>query len=515
MKSWLPALAIALGLVPTGATAHWRKASSEHFVIYADDSEGDLRNFGETLERYHAAMAYLVDRDQKPPSPSNRVTIYVVGSERKVQKLMGGDSKFVGGFYIPRAGGSRAFVQKIGSIRKDPDMSVTILLHEYAHHFLMSSSRFAMPRWMNEGAAEFYASAAFPRDGGIDIGRPAAHRAYELFNARDVSLEELFDPEVYAERRGKRYDAFYGRSWLLYHYLFFNDARQGQLAKYWTALVNGAAPLDAARTAMGDLDQLDDELDDYLNARRMMQISLKPESLPIGPVTVTELSEGMDDMIDVQIRSQRGVSRELALEIVEDARRIAADYPGDARVLAALSEAEFDAGNPDRAIAAADAALAIDPTLPNPYVQKGYALFAKAEEAGADADWDAALRPWVALNRLENDHPLPLIYFYRIAQMRGGKVPELARNALEWASQLAPFDLGLAYQTALMQASEGKIALARSTLLPVAFDPHAGRMASRAKSLRAFLADAEEGTPVRPEDLPALPPEMPEDEEEG
>ncbi|MCP9222307.1 hypothetical protein MKP08_06045 [Erythrobacter sp. LQ02-29] len=502
-------LAALLAAIPAGAQAHWRKASSEHFVIYADDSERDLQQFGETLERYHAAMAYLTKSDQAAPSPSNRVTIYVVGSERDVQKLAGGDSKYVGGFYIPRAGGSRAFVQKIRSMGRDPDFSVIILLHEYAHHFLMSSSRFALPRWMNEGAAEFYASADFPRDGSVNIGKPAQHRGPELYRAREVSIEELFDPELYEKKRKKGYDAFYGRSWLLYHYLTFNEERRGQFAAYLTALLDGKAPLEAARAGFGDLDQLEDELDDYLGSSKMMQISLPAEWLKIRPVTVSELSEGMDEMIEVQMRSQRGVNREQALAIVEDARRIAAKYPDDPSVLAELAEAEYDAGNPDAAIAAADRAIALDPALTNPYVQKGYALFAEASEAGADADWAAALKPWTALNQLENDHPLPLIYFYRIAQMRGGEVPELARGALEWASQLAPFDLGLTFQTALMQAGEGKIALAQANLLSVASNPHGGGLAEKARQLHEALAGFEEGTPVGPADLPTLvsPPE--------
>jgi len=75
----------------------------------------------------------------------------------------------------------------------ETDFSLTILLHEYAHHFLLSSSRFAMPRWLDEGAAEFFASAKFERDGTVGIGRPAYHRAAEIAYARDVKVEELLD----------------------------------------------------------------------------------------------------------------------------------------------------------------------------------------------------------------------------------------------------------------------------------------------------------------------------------
>jgi len=57
---------------------------------------------------------------------------------------------------------------------------MTILLHEYAHHFLISSQRSAMPKWVSEGAAQFFASAAFEGDGSVKIGRPNGSRGFEL-----------------------------------------------------------------------------------------------------------------------------------------------------------------------------------------------------------------------------------------------------------------------------------------------------------------------------------------------
>lgn len=164
-------------LSPTAAQAAWYEAQSDHFIIYADDKERDIRRFAENLERYHSAMAYLTGRNTAKPSPSNRVMIFVVGSGRDVQRLAG--ARNVGGFYIPRAAGSRALVQDIRFKNGYPHFSTIVLLHEYAHHFLMTSSRFSMPRWMNEGAAEFFAAATFNRDGSLLIGRAAQHRAYE------------------------------------------------------------------------------------------------------------------------------------------------------------------------------------------------------------------------------------------------------------------------------------------------------------------------------------------------
>ncbi len=479
--------------------AKWHRASSEHFVIYADDSEDDVREFAENLEKYHAAMEVVTGREVDTPSPSNRVTIFAVGSQRDIRKLAGSDDDNVAGFYVPRAGASRAFVQEIRNKSGYPDFSTVVLLHEYAHHFLISSSRYAMPRWLSEGAAEFLASASFGRDGSVQMGRPAMHRAGELAYADDVSVEELLDPDLYEKRRGNRQDAFYGMSWALYHYLSFEESRRGQLTQYWQLIREGQLSIDAAENAFGDIKELDREISRYLRKSRMFSYNLKPDMISYGPISIEELPEGEAEMMEVRMRSQRGVNREQALELVIEARDVAERYPTDPGVLAALAEAEFDAGNDDAAIAAADAAIAIDPSRPNAYVQKGFALFRKAAEADdGEAGYREAMRPFSALNRIENDHPLPLIFYYRSFVARGTPPTEQARAALERASELSPFDQGLAVNAGIMLAGEGKIALARQTLMPVASSPHIGSLGELARDTLEALKSAEEGVAWSP-----------------
>lgn len=496
-------LAAAIALVAAApAWAEWYEASSDHFVIYADDKEADLRKFAENLERYHSAMAILTAQNAEKPSPSNRVTIFVVGGQRDMRQLAGGD-RYVGGFYIPRAGGSRAFVQDFRNTKGYPHFSTIILLHEYAHHFLISSSRFPMPRWWNEGAAEFFAAATFKDDGGLLIGRAAQHRGAELAYAAPVHVRELLDPELYEKEKNKRYDAFYGKSWLLYHYLIFSKERLGQLGQYEANLLNGMAPRAAGEAAFGDLDKLERDVGAYLRGGRFMMLTLGPDKLSTGsPIALRKLPAGEAAMMPIVIRSQRGVNSAEAAKLLTEARAVAAKHPEDPGVLAALAEAEYDAGNDAEAIAAADKAIALDPSRSNAYVQKGYALFRQAEDAeDRQAAFIAAMKPFEALNKLENDHPLPLIYYYRSYAQRGVKPPENARAALERASMLAPFDQGLQLNAGMMLIGEGKHAIARTFLAPVAANPHGGGAAARAKLLIALLEKAPEGEAIGLEDL--------------
>jgi len=476
-------LIVAALLLPSAASAEWFEASSAHFVVYADDSERDIRTFSEQLERYHEAMAVITQRNLPPPSPSNRVTVYVVRNAAAVQRLMGTDERAIRGFYVPRAGGSAAFVPKVDARIGQPDLSMVVLLHEYAHHFLISNSAFPDPRWVAEGAAEFFASVKFNGDGGLNIGMPNALRYGELNFAGDVTAEELIDPALYETRRGTR-DMFYGKSWLLYHYLTMEPARRGQLRAYLQAMRAGKSSRAAAEEAFGDFDQLERELDRYQDRREILGLLFKPNQLEMPQVAVRALTAGEAAMMPVVIRSKRGVSREQASEIVAEARTIAARYPADPAVLAALAEAEHDAGHEAEAIASADAALAIDPNRVNAFVQKGFALFALAADAeDRDAAYRAAREPFLALNRIENDHPLPLIYYNRYFAERGVQPPENAAQALVRAAELAPFDFSLRLNLAIQQLQTGQLAEARNNLLPIAYNPHGGAMADGARTV--------------------------------
>ena len=142
---------LALLAAPGAARAEWLEASSAHFVVYTNDSEQNARTFSEQLERYQKAMSVVTGVTLPDPSPSNRVTVFVVRNIDQVQKLAGNNPN-VGGFYIPRAGGALAVVPRGEEHKGELYFGMITLLHEYAHHFLISQSDFPMPRWESESA---------------------------------------------------------------------------------------------------------------------------------------------------------------------------------------------------------------------------------------------------------------------------------------------------------------------------------------------------------------------------
>lgn len=478
---------VALGwisflLIAATAKADWVEVSSDHFVIYSEQGPNDMERFANRLERFHAAMAHVFGTQQAKPSPSNRVRIFVVDGSSDVRKVTGINDPFARGVYFARAGSSVAVVPKIRRGTRHELSGETILYHEYAHHFMYGLTARAYPRWFVEGFAEFFASTRIKADGSVTLGTPPLFRAQELVFAPDVPILTLLSYNGSTRKSG--YDSFYGQSWGLFHYLQMAPERQGQMAKYQQLLASGHGAIGAAEGAFGNLTQLNEDLEAYMRRRKLSAMVVDASALQIGPIQVRKLRAGESEMMPVFMESKVGVSDEEAAKLVPLARKIAGRHPNDPAVLSALAEAEYDAGNLDEAIAAADRALALDPQQINAHIQKGYALADKVESGALPKEaWVEVRNQFIKANRVENDHPVPLVHFYSSYIKQGEPPTKNAIAGLEWAMQLAPFDESLRWLVAQQMIKDERLTEAAQTLMPLAYSPHAGEHTESALTL--------------------------------
>jgi hypothetical protein len=479
MRFWVGLVAAFIALVQP-ARAEWTEVSSDHFLIYGEQSPSVLTKFAERLELLHAAMAFRHARNLIKPSPSNRVTIYAVSDVAKVRKL-GELANNAAGVYIPRAGAIMAITPRISQAEDKTEMGgETILYHEYAHHFMFHITNRAMPKWFVEGFAEFYSGLKFTDD-ALGVGLPADHRANEFAFGFKVPIRTLLRAEgdAGADTRG---NSFYAQSWLLMHYLTFSRERATQFPVYFSLLAKGTPALTAAETAFGDLDQLSKDLDAYFAKRALSYLPIARTKLTYGPITTRTISPGHAAMIYPIIKAQRRVDDEEAKALVVTVRQIAAKYPDDVAVQIALAEAEIDAKNPDAGLVAADRAIALDPKAIKAYLQKGRSLFRKAQDSHKPEDWQAARNLYLAANRMEMDNPIPLIEFYRTFIESGITPSKSSIIGIERAAVLAPFDRGLQWMVADQYARDGRYAEAISKLEPIAYSPHQGESAKNAQA---------------------------------
>jgi tetratricopeptide (TPR) repeat protein len=413
----------------------------------------------------------------------------VVDDVDAVQKLYGKGERNVAGFYMGSATGSVAYTPRSSFDSGEYGMTEQVVLfHEYAHHFMLGNYGAAFPAWLIEGYAEFHSTARDERDGSVGIGIPAFHRAYGLMGGPSLSIEKLLTVSGSDLKPGEA-DTFYGRGWLLIHYLSFERSRGGQLDTYLKELNNGTPSLEAAKKAFGDLKKLQGDLNAYLRRPSFTYEKILPSAIKIGPVAVRELSPGEEAVMGVRMRSKRGVDRAEATKLVPLARKAAAAYPDVAFAQVTLAEAEYDAGNYKEAEAAADRAIAADPKSVEGLIYKGRARMALADaEKVRDPKVWAEIRKFFRLaNSIDAEDPEPLMLFYTSFLAAGMEPTKNAAAGLAYALALAPQDDSLRWMAGQQHLRDGKAPEARAALAPLAFDPHGGESAKWAGKIIAKL----------------------------
>jgi tetratricopeptide (TPR) repeat protein len=480
MRHALMAVSLAFSMLASSAHADWSEASSDHFVIYSQQSEKSLRPFAERLELFHATVAQVLRKHPPKPSPSNRVMIFVVSNETEVQKLIRTQAS-IAGIYRPRAGATVALVPQLRHARAKWELAPeTVLFHEYAHHFMYGITARAYPRWFVEGFAEFFAGVRFKPD-QVHLGMPATHRVLELEFATHLPIRDLLAFSGSTRDSKVKNEAFYGDSWALFHYLQFAPERAGQLGRYQALLGQGKDALEAAEGAFGDLDQLDKEVLLYWKRGYMSHVVIERSTLLIGPINVRQVSAGAAEMMTIAIQSRLGLAEEDAKSLLPEAQQIAARHPADADVQTVLASVELAAGNADAAIAAADRAMAIQPANVAAQIQKGQALFDQVEAGALPREsWAWVRAQFVKANSLENDHPIPLIQFYKSYLAQGVRPTRNAIDGLAWAMQMAPFDFSVRWLVSQELISDDRLAEAAEVLAPIAYSPHRNEFTDQA-----------------------------------
>jgi tetratricopeptide (TPR) repeat protein len=490
MRFFLACLAAAAA-VPIGApaAAAWNVAESKHFVIYANDNPKHLTEFAAQLERFDQAVRFAIQMNDPVVGKGNRLTVFVMPSEKDVRSVIGDTTGFFAGFYTGRVAGSLAYVPK--QLDHDTPDENSVFFHEYTHHLMAQDLDRPYPQWFSEGFAEFFSTPQFDHDGSVWLGRVVQGRAYGLFHGPQLSLPILLQgmqPTMNNEQR----DVFYGRSWLLTHYLELDDSRKGQLAKYLSAVAKGASATDAAQQAFGDLKQLDKDLNAY-ETKPLLKFKVPAAAIRIDPITVSPLSAGASQVILMRARIKYGVKADEAESLAAQLRPVESRYPGDELVETTLGDAELEARHPDAAESAADRALKANPQSIDGLVLKGRALAARAEDVHNEsriALFDQARAAFIAANKLDTEYPEPLFEFFRTYVREGIRPTDNAIAALHYASDLAPQDLGVRMNSAIAYLNEGKPKEARSTLAVVAYSPHAMEAGDVA---RRMIADIDAG----------------------
>ena len=470
-------------------------AQSRHFIIYADAQPDAVKDRAARFERFDRAIRVALKLPDPDLGPSARTTVFVVPSLDDVRRLTG--ARDVSGLYRSQSpAGPVAFFplrSPNDQTRRTPS-PLAVLQRNYARQVILSTwGESRMPAWLNAGLAEFFATARARDDGGIILGAIPEYRwdGVDLANVFPIDRLVRGGPDYGDSQQAHVYA---GRSWLLIHYMIFDTARAKQLDAYIAAVKSGRSAAEA--TAILDTGAgLDIKLNTYGARPTWATAALGPGQLPVGDVSLRALTAGETAMLPVLMRVRGAMTPAMAADIAGQARSLAAPFPDDPSAQNALAAAEYDAGNDAAAAAAADRALAADPTSVDAMIQKGRAMTAIAAKTGKrdPAAWAAARRWFLAANKAESSYFYPVQLFYESFAAANEPATPSAQKAMLYAYALNPASVSIRWQAAGILLRDGAIQRASVALDATAFDEVGGRLASLAT---AVLAALDAGSPA-------------------
>ena len=462
----------ALAALAAPVSAAWHKASSKHFVIYADKDADELLAYATKLEQFNAAVREGRGTADVPPGMSSRVTLFVLPSVKALQKLA--DSETVAGFYMPRVSGPVAFVPADKRAGKWNLSSDNVFFHEYAHHLLLQDSDVPMPTWVSEGSAEFFATPTFNDDGSISIGAPPFYRAEELYTTWGLPLPKILSGD-YEYLNSMEFASIYGRGWLLIHYLNFTPSRRGQLAVYLDAIRAGTPMPAAAAKAFGDIKQLERELGAYFKSKSFTVSTIPADKLAIPPIEVTLLPAAQAELMDARIKHSAGAEEHVLGPLARKARAVSDANPGDLDVAVLAAEMAVARDDPADALRLARRGLSIAPKSYAARMALARAMFHQAAEAKTNPDWAAVRAELAAANRLDPEAAEPLVLFYRTFAKENVPATGNALEGLAYAVTLAPQNATLRVGLVEALIAANRLPEARAALEPLAYSPHRGK----------------------------------------
>lgn len=489
MRAILLCIACATFTFASHATAAWYEASSENFVVYSSQSKKAAQRFNERLEIYREAMRFFFGHKSSTPSKSNRLTVYVLPGN-VIRQIYGEQGKRnITGVYLPRAGRATALVIPDRRANRGVNFSEVVLLHEYAHHYMYLHSSGNYPAWLKEGFAEFFGNASFEKNGSVSMGLPAYHRAGDI-TATPLPIRVLLDYEAYKASPERKIYAFYGQSWLLFHMLTFDPARKGQLQDYVIRWRSADNELTAAKAAFGDLDVLEQQMQDYAAQRNMPYLPIAAEKLEKPEVRTRKLAAEEISLVKLKAELARGFSQDRAQELIAKLQAHTQKYPKQSAGWAGLAEVLLTDSEHEQALEVAEKAIALDERNVDAHIHRANALAQQAESVGGRTAWSRARKAFVKANKIEKDHPLPLYGFYKTFRSEGRQPSKNGMAALLKAYRLAPYDIELRLSVVTELGAQQRYREALEALQPLRSSNHNRALSKAVEQLYNEIMDA-------------------------
>jgi tetratricopeptide (TPR) repeat protein len=241
-----------------GAAPAWVRLEAGRFEVYSTAGERPARAVLERLRQGERVFRDFVPHARGMPLP---VRAYVFGNEAEYRPYR--PTAVATAFY--QSGPLRAIV----ALHYRDERSLRSVMHEFVHLVLWHSAP-RLPRWLEEGTAEFYSTLCVTGDrvrlGGVIPSHLARLSEAAWLDAAALDEVSLDSPEYQSRDRA---GLFYAQSWALTHMLNCAPAYRERMARFVELLTEGRASRAAFAEAFGrPMEEALGELRAYVRERR-------------------------------------------------------------------------------------------------------------------------------------------------------------------------------------------------------------------------------------------------------
>jgi tetratricopeptide (TPR) repeat protein len=369
--------AILIGLLSPPAAAEWTRVSSPQIEVLTDSGE---RTGRQVLARFDQIRRIF--RQANAPGSPLALRVFVFASEKDFRSYREGAA--TEGFY--QSAPERDYI----GLHAGSGVGRAVV-HEYVH-LVLSHSSSPLPKWFEEGTAEFYSTIEIERD-RMSVGQPIESHLTALESGRWLTARDLAGvthaSPLYDERRLA--GMFYAQSWALVHMLNLSPAYRSGMPEFALLLSAGRAPQQAFAQSFGKpIEGALADLAGYMRTMRPTTVAAPPEEAapPPGIQRLTPL-EATLARADLALQVRRST---LARTLFEQAAR---ERPDSAAAAAGLGSLALSEGRKEDARRSLERAIALGDRDAGTWFE----LAMLERETGAPgARVDALLRRTITLN---------------------------------------------------------------------------------------------------------------------
>jgi hypothetical protein len=263
------AVVLFLSGLAYSADKPWREVRSPHFRVITNGGEGAGRRVANAFEQMRAMFSSQFPK-YRLDSPAPLLILAPV-DEQTTKKLIPtfwehAGPKPAGVFFH---GWEREYalvrLDTVGSDRASAD-TFAVVYHEYVHTLLHLNAQW-LPRWLDEGLAEYYGFTRF-ENGHTYVGAPPRSRGYMgvLYQRSSMPLDQFLDKKDSFAKDEQDTHLFYAQSWALVHFLTMSEGMEGgaKLNQFFFALQLGTEQKKAFQETFGEFKQVQKSYDQYL-----------------------------------------------------------------------------------------------------------------------------------------------------------------------------------------------------------------------------------------------------------